>query len=288
MSAPELACVVLALRNPPELTAAVRSLTGQNVALEIVVVNSGGGNVKASLEASGLDVPAIERSERLLPGAARNAGVAATRAPFVAFLAADCLALPGWAEARLATHRAGAVAVASAVTNPHSRALAAWTSYVALFNRRMPGVPARGGAPVRRVLRPELFDLFGLFREDLRGGEDTEFHGRFAHELGIAWEPRVRTAHRHPTRIGQTPHRSVPAGSEKRRGVERIGGPTPVEVAWDALRRTPKGARIAWLAAGPEERRWIAAASLLLPFSAFAYAAGSLLHGTVRDREAEA
>ena len=45
----------------------------------------------------------IEAAKRI----ARNAGVVATSAPFVAFLAADCVAQPGWAAARLA-HRFGA------------------------------------------------------------------------------------------------------------------------------------------------------------------------------------
>ncbi|HYH47235.1 MAG TPA: glycosyltransferase family A protein, partial [Thermoanaerobaculia bacterium] len=95
-SAPDLACVVLALGNPPELAAAVRSLLDQGEPMEVVVVNSAGGGAAATLAAAGLAVPVIERPERLLPGAARNLGIAATRAPFVAFLAADCWAEPGW------------------------------------------------------------------------------------------------------------------------------------------------------------------------------------------------
>src|SRR5688572_15177048 len=86
---PDLACVVLALGNPPELAAAVRSLLDQGEPLEVVVVNSAGGGAAATLAAAGLAVPVVERPERLLPGAARNLGIAATRAPFVAFLAAD-------------------------------------------------------------------------------------------------------------------------------------------------------------------------------------------------------
>ena len=80
MSAPDLACVVLGLGNPPELPDAVRSLLSQSEPIEVVVVNSAGGGAAAALAAAGLDVPVIERAERLLPGAVRNLGIAATRA----------------------------------------------------------------------------------------------------------------------------------------------------------------------------------------------------------------
>lgn len=268
--------MVLGLGNPPELPAAVRSLLEQGEPVEVVVVNSGGGGAAASLSASGLDVPVIEIPERLLPGAARNRGIAATRAPFVAFLAADCLAEPGWAAARLRAHRAGVPAVASAVTNPFRRNLAAWASYVVLFSRRMPGAPPADALRYGVSYERTLFDRFGLFREDLRGGEDTEFHQRMAGEVAIAWEPGVRTAHRHPRRV------AVLLADQYRRGARmagawgRLQGPRPGQVAADALRRLPPDVKRAWRSADRKDRPWIAAASLLLPVAALAYAAGAL------------
>nr|WP_245260517.1 glycosyltransferase family A protein [Mesorhizobium sp. L2C054A000] len=76
------------------------SLLDQDEPLEIMVVNSGGGEVLALLTGAGVKVPVIEVGRRLFVGAARNLGIAATKAPFVAFLADDCLACSGWAEAR--------------------------------------------------------------------------------------------------------------------------------------------------------------------------------------------
>lgn len=277
---PELACAVLALGNPPELPEAVRSLLAQDEPLEVVVVNSGGGGAAAALAAAdlgGLPMPeVIEREERLLPGAARNLGIAATRAPFVAFLAADCWAEPGWAAARLRAHRAGAAAVASAVTNPYRRNLAAWTSYVALFARRMPGLPGDAALRYGVSYARGLFERFGPFREDLRGGEDTELHQRLAGEVEIAWEPAVRTAHRHPRRLAGLLADQYRRGARSARAWARLHGPDPGAVAANALRRVPEGARMAWRGAGPEDHLWIAAASLLLPMAALAYAAGAL------------
>lgn len=276
MSSPDLACVVLGLGNPPELPDAVRSLAEQSEPVEVVVVNSAGGGAAASLATAGLEVPVIERAERLLPGAARNLGIAATRAPFVAFLAADCWAEPGWAAARLRAHRNGAAAVASAVTNPYRRNLAAWASYVSLFPRRMPGVPPGEALLYGASYARGLFERFGPFREDLRGAEDTDFHQRFGQEVAIAWEPAVRTAHRHPRRVGALLADQYRRGARSATAWSRLQRYRPLEVASNALRRVPEGVETAWRAAAPGERRWIAAASLLLPAAALAYAAGAL------------
>ncbi|RWD31997.1 glycosyltransferase [Mesorhizobium sp.] len=72
---PELAVVVIGLRAPAELVAAVRSALDQNAPFEVVVVNSGGGDVQALLGRAGLDVRVIEVGQRLFAGAARNIGL---------------------------------------------------------------------------------------------------------------------------------------------------------------------------------------------------------------------
>src|SRR5438477_9948520 len=108
----ELACAVLSLGDEPGLMAAVTSLLEQDEPVELVIVNSGGNDPEGRLQAAGLDVRAVNRPEPLYPGAVRNLGIQTTRAPYVSFLAADCVALPGWAAGRLREHRAGAAMVA--------------------------------------------------------------------------------------------------------------------------------------------------------------------------------
>lgn len=287
---PDLACVVLALGNPPELIDAVRSLVDQGTPVEIVVVHSDGRGISDQLAAAGFagqNIDCVERVERLLPGAARNLGIAASRAPFVAFLAADCRAEPGWVEARLQAHRAGAQAVASSVTNLYGKNLAAWVSYLALFARRMPGTPEgvalRYGVSYARA----LFERFGTFREDLRAGEDTEFHQRLSGQVPIAWAPEVRTAHRHPRRLSALWADQFRRGTRTAAAWSLLAGPSAARVAADALVRIPGCLRIAWRGSRGPERAWIAAASVALPAAALAYAAGALF-GRPRSEESEA
>jgi glycosyltransferase involved in cell wall biosynthesis len=190
---------VLSLENEPGLVDAVRSLDTQSEAVEIVVVNSGGGDPAARLFAAGLDVPVVNRLERLYPGAVRNIGIEHTLAPYVSFLAADCIALPDWVAARLREHRGGAAAVASCPANAYPESLSAWASLLLLHNRLLPVGPVDSRLFYGLSYERLLFERFGLFAEDLRAGEDTEFNARFRGKVVIVRAPDVRTAHRYPT-----------------------------------------------------------------------------------------
>jgi glycosyltransferase involved in cell wall biosynthesis len=195
--APLLAVVVIALGAPIETVDAVRSLLEQKPPVEIVVVNTGGGGMAALLARHGIDVPVIEREERLYAGAARNIGIAATRAPYVAFLASDCRATKGWARKRLAAHRAGAAAVGCAMQNGDPHNPFAWAAHLALWSRRIPG--ASSGLPYGASYDRRLFEQRGYFREDLRVGEDSEFNRRL--RKPPKWKGTIHTLHRNPTRF---------------------------------------------------------------------------------------
>jgi Glycosyl transferase family 2 len=194
--AADLAVVVISFRNEPGLVDAVRSLISQRPRPEMVVVNTGGGKAGATLAAAGIHVRSIECPEPLHPGAARNVGVRETTAPFVAFLAADCRAEPGWVAERLRRHRAGAAAVASVITNASPASASASAAHLLLYARRMASTSA-----AKRLLygvsyaRPTL-ERLGPFREDLRQDEDSELNRRL--DATIEWAPGVRTAHRNP------------------------------------------------------------------------------------------
>jgi glycosyltransferase involved in cell wall biosynthesis len=195
--APLLAVVVIALGAPVEAVDAVKSLLRQKPLVEIVVVNSGGGDMPALLARHDIEVPVIEREEKLFAGAARNIGIRATLAPYVAFLASDCRATKGWAMKRLSAHRKGNAAVASAVANGNPDNPFAWAAHLSLWSRRMPGAPR--GLPYGASYDRRLFERQGYFREDLRVGEDSEFNRRLPKPP--KWRGTIHTLHRNPTRF---------------------------------------------------------------------------------------
>jgi glycosyltransferase involved in cell wall biosynthesis len=271
-----LACVVISHRGQPEVVEAVRSLAGQEPACEIVVVNSEGQSPEVLLTAAGLAVPVLHRDARLLPGGARNVGVAATAAPFVAFLAADCVARPGWVSARLARHRAGAPLVASAIVNADPRSAAALASHLTLFSRRMPGTAAAKALLYGVSYSRALLAAAGPFREDLRGGEDTEHLQRAAALATPVWAPEVRTAHRNPATPTALVRDQCARGARAARAYTRMNGvPEGRRVALDALARWLPTLWLGLRSTGRTAGWRVLPAAALSPLAAAAYAWGA-------------
>lgn len=278
-----IAAIVLSVRAAPELVDAVRSLLGQSEKPEIVVVNSGGGDASALLRREGIDVPVIESIPLLHPGAARNRGIAATTAPVVAFLAQDCLAAPGWTASRLAAHRAGRSAVGSALVHDRPGNPVACAAHLFLYFRRLPGTPASEalayGASYDRV----LFDRYGLFREDLRTGEDTEFHARLPLQLRPAWEPSIRTIHRTPGRLRDLLRDHRDRGRRVVRARRALGAGTPARVAIGTLKGlVPRMIRsLRWTE--PGERATVILSFPFIVLGAAAYIFGALTPDRTAD-----
>jgi len=184
-----LACIVLAHGAAASLDGAIASLLEQDPASELVVVHSGGGAPRVP---AGVEL--VHEPSLLMPGAARNRGVAATKSPFVAFLAADCRALPGWVAGRLREHEAGADAVADVLEPP--AAVVPRAAWLMLHRRRTARTERSLRLPLGLSYRRELLEPFD---ERLRQGEDTDLNARLL-ALGarLACPTDVRTAHAYP------------------------------------------------------------------------------------------
>ncbi len=199
MATPELCVIVLSYRNEETVLAAVDSLLAQDEPLEIVVAHSGGGPTPNLLARARPSVRVVASEHRRMPGWARNAGVAATRAPFVAFLAADCLAAPRWAAGRLDRHRAGAQAVTSSLV-PLDPSPPSVASHLFQHSARMPhlSMPERyrhGVSYARSTL-----ERFGPFDERVIKAEDVFLNDRLrAAGIEIVAAPEVVVVHRYPT-----------------------------------------------------------------------------------------
>ena len=188
-----LAVVVIGYRAQEDLAAAVASLREQSVAAEVVVVNSGGGAPERKLQPHLEHIRLIDVEAPLFVGAARNIGIDSTQALYVAFLAGDCTAGPGWVEARLRSHHAGARAVASAVSPPADANYWTRAAHIFLFGTRAPQAPIamakRYGASYDR----RLFDEVGYFNPALRTGEDSDMARRL--RTPVMWNREIITIH---------------------------------------------------------------------------------------------
>jgi hypothetical protein len=275
---PELACVVLSLGNPPELVDAVRSLTDQQPSAEIVVVNSGGGAPERSLKAAGLDVPVITRHDRLLPGGARNLGIEATSAPFVAFLASDCMALPGWVDARLSLHRAGAPVVGHVLRNAFPASRSACAQHLLLHHRLLADTEDGERLFFGLSYARPLFERFGVFRTDLHPGEDTEFNQRLS-DAGVpmTFSPEVRTIHRYATAPLELVRDQFSRGAQTAIALRDLGAETSGwGLAAGPMQNVLPAYRQARRATDAADRRCLLRAVPLLPPAALATSLGNV------------
>ncbi len=272
---PRIAVIVMSCGLRGSLADAVRSVQRQDIPAEIVVVHSGEGDVCKYLQEAGIDVRVVRSEKRLLPGATRNVGIGATKAPIVSFLADDCVAEPGALRERLAAHDTGARAVASALLChlPHNPC--ALAAHLSLYARRMPraapAVALRYGASYART----LFDEIGLFLEDMESGEDTEFHQRLSPADEPIWRPEVRTTHIGADTLGNLLQSQYRRGQRMADAWARLGAHDNLAVARNAIARTALVIRESF---GVIDREHRAAAWFAIPFIALgnvAYAWGA-------------
>ena len=97
---PRVSVVVPTRDRPDRLATCLAALERQTVPeLEIVVVDDASRDAAAVAAVAGAPRARLVRGAGRGPAAARNAGVAAARAPIVCFTDDDCEPVPGWAEA---------------------------------------------------------------------------------------------------------------------------------------------------------------------------------------------
>ncbi|MDO5648379.1 glycosyltransferase family 2 protein [Paracoccus sp. (in: a-proteobacteria)] len=188
---PRLSVVVMSVDCDPNALLAVQSIPG---GFEKILVNTGQGSFRGAV---GLDdVILVEDDRKALPGRTRNLGIAQASAPIIAFLAADCVMPAAAYDRRMVAHRDGYDLVSSTL-RPYGDSLASWASYLYLHKSRMPEFQKPGSSLFGVSYRRDVFDRLGLFREDMRIAEDTEFNARCT-GLRSLLARDVVTYHRYP------------------------------------------------------------------------------------------
>jgi mycofactocin system glycosyltransferase len=195
--------VVIPARDRPEALAACLARVGPR--RELVIVDDGSTDAIVAPP----ETRVVRRAVSGGPAAARNAGLAATEAPFVAFLDSDTLPTEGWLEPLLAHFGDPRLAaIAPRVRVPSGRsALARYEAARSPLDlgpapgivgpgRRVGYVPA-AALVVRRAALASPFD------EGMRFGEDVDLVWRLA---AAGWTVRYE-----PASVVEHPHRATPS-----------------------------------------------------------------------------
>jgi peptidoglycan/xylan/chitin deacetylase (PgdA/CDA1 family)/GT2 family glycosyltransferase len=211
-SRPALSVVVFGYRNEATILRAVASLMDQDSddPFEVIVATSGGDQTAALIREAYPGIKVAESSTRLLPGGVRNLGATLATGEIVTFLEADCVARPGWVRNRIALHRAGHEAVASALDAMSSDGLIATAALYLVHAGRLAGHPAGPAKDYQAYglsFTRELFERAGPFDEMLRSYEDTAMAERL-HFLGVgSWfDPTICIEHDGPATQGEMLH----------------------------------------------------------------------------------
>ena len=198
---PRLSVIIASYNSAGMIENCLTSLRRQvtEVEFEVIVVDSSTDGAADGLEARFPGLRLLRFQERKYPGDARNHGVAAARAPIVAFLDADCLAAANWVEQVLLAHEGPDPAVGGSIANAEPAGAAGWASYFCEFSQWMPG--GHGGfmediAEANMSYKRWVFDTYGEFLTGIYCS-DTEFHWRLeANGVRLRWEPAIKIAHR--------------------------------------------------------------------------------------------
>ncbi|MBK9344263.1 MAG: glycosyltransferase family 2 protein [Dehalococcoidia bacterium] len=196
------------------LAEAIESVFAQTVAPgEVIVVDDGSTDETAALALQYPDVALLQRENGGI-GAARNAGIAAARGGFLAFLDADDI----WPAGRLA-----ALLARSAETG----ADVVFGQVIEFGERTGEREPTPGFVASSGLFRRAGFDRVGPFREDTRVGEFIDWWAR-AQEAGLRVETipdvtlrrRIHTSNTGITESGSRVDyaRVLRAALERRRG----------------------------------------------------------------------
>jgi glycosyltransferase involved in cell wall biosynthesis len=148
---------------------------------EIIVINSSQENRTAEVVSKFPFVRFFQSPDRLLPHAARNAGIKMARGSLFAFTDADCQAHPHWLAELVAAHSAGQEIVAGSIDSQAS----AWISRAIYLLKYSPYLRSKPAGPIGLAATGSLLVSQKVWK--LAGPFDGSI---FAGDALLSWKAR--------------------------------------------------------------------------------------------------
>lgn len=204
--APAVSVVVPLYLSEKTLSGFFDSLRAQTLRdFETILVDSGPTEACERIVARRAEPLVYVRSAgRLLPQAARNAGVELSRGRLLVFTDPDVYAAPDWLERLVAAHRETGDVVVGALACHGSK----WLDrgiHLCKFSKWLPGGERRAVdmSPTASMLVPRaLFEEAGRFHGDMLMGDTTLSRDLLAAGRTIVFEPRAVVGHHHLETVG--------------------------------------------------------------------------------------
>ena len=208
-AAPAISVVIPHMNQPDHLARCLAALAGQAGAPPFDATVGDNGSREAALSAAG--ALCARFGARLIheptpgPGPARNAGIAATAAPLLAFIDADCIAHPRWLQAIAAAFEDPARPILGGdvrIWREDPAAPTALECYESVYAYQMrdyirrKGFTGTGNLAVRRGTWEAVGPFAGIgTAEDIDWGRRATAAGQKIHYLpeAVAWHPARKT-----------------------------------------------------------------------------------------------
>lgn len=200
-----LSVIIPTYNRPDRLLRCLSSMKEQTAdpsTWEVIVVNDGGADVRASVEALKPNFPIrLLDQSNAGPASARNLGVKSSRGSLIAFLDDDCVAEPDWIERMLELAAPGEL-IGGKVTNLLNDNLYSETcqTLIDYLYERFENTPDMFFTTNNMCIHASDFERVGGFDTGFRtsAGEDREFCVRAANAgISLRWLPQIRIGHTH-------------------------------------------------------------------------------------------
>ncbi len=203
---PRISVIVPAYNSARTIARCLEALARQRTrcAYEIIVVHSGADNTCEVAQNTVAGCRTIQLPARVVPPAARHAGVMHARGDVLAFVDSDIYVGHDWIENVAKAAATGKDLICGPIRNANPGSSVSRAEQLIMFNEFLPDTPARPlwfALSGNMVISKRAYDRFGPFVQ-VRAAEDIVFSRKLLSQGGTIWfEPGLDVAHENRTRL---------------------------------------------------------------------------------------